>query len=271
MKKVKLILLFFALSHFAYAQNGIGTKTPDASSILELSSSNKGFKGPNISLTGRLDQTLSPERGLIVFNTANAGVSPNQVYANRYYFWNGAEWVSLPGFSAIEELIVPRVFYAKSAIAQSYSFTNDSEILVLSFGTIDMNTLSMITPSAGNTFRVNKSGLYELSSYMNYNPNGSSSNRALQNLIIQKGTSASGPWIPVAGARGNWGKGSASDFKTIIVPITAVQLVEGEFLRVITACPYPDGSSQQGTASIATTNNTPIAKSLNIRLIDFNL
>jgi len=49
---------------------------------------------------------------------------------------------------------------------------------------------------------------------MNYDPNGSSDNRALQNLIIQKGSSASDPRVALAGARGNWGKGAASDFKT---------------------------------------------------------
>lgn len=56
--------------------------------------------------------------------------------------------------------------------------------------------------------------MYELSSFMNYDPNGSSDNRALQNLIIQKGSSASDPRVALAGARGNWGKGAASDFKT---------------------------------------------------------
>lgn len=67
------------------------------------------------------------------------------------------------------------------------------------------------------------------------------------------------------------GKGAASDFKTIIVPITAVHLAEGEFIRVITSCPYPDEGAEQGTAVISTATNTPFSKSLNIRLIDYNL
>ncbi len=244
---------------------------PVASAILELNSANKGFKGPSIALKGRYDQTLTPERGLIVYNSANAGLSPDNVYANRYYFWNGSEWVSLPGLTAVEELIVPRVFYAKSIVTQTFSFTNEVQVLALSFETVDLNTLNIITPSAGNTvFRVNKTGLYELSSFMSYNPNGSK-DRALQNLIIQKGTSASGPWVAVAGSRGNWGKGSVSDFKTLIVPVTAVRLNDGEFLRVITACPYPNDGSAQGLGTISMTTNTPVAKSLNIRLIDFTL
>jgi len=205
MNKIIVAVICTVLPLATYCQTGIGTKQPVESAILELSSTDKGFKGPDIALSGRLDQSLSPERGLIVFNTANAGVSPDRVYANRYYFWNGSEWVSLPGYTAVEELIVPRVFYAKSTSSQSFAFTNDTQQLVLSFEIIDINTLNIITPSGGNTFRINKSGMYELSSYMNYDPNGASSNRALQNLIIQKSTTAAGPWVAVAGARGNWG------------------------------------------------------------------
>ena len=256
------------------AQVGIGTQQPNASAVLELQSTNKGFRGPGIALTGRFDQATipAPEKGLIVFNTASAGSKPNDVYANRYYFWNGTEWVSMPGLLAIEELIVPQVFYSKSIVPQVNKFDNaDTEILVMSFETVDLNTGNIITPSANNTFKVNKSGLYELSSYINYNPHGSSSTRALQNIIIQKGTSATGPWVAVAGARGNWGEGSASDFKTLIVPITAVQFNANEFIRVITSAPYVDGNSVQGTGEINVTTNTPIAKSIRIRLIDYSL
>ncbi|RZL53180.1 MAG: hypothetical protein EOO93_21255 [Pedobacter sp.] len=269
LKKAILTILICTLVTLVYGQTGIGTKTRAASAILELNSPNKGFKGPNIALQSRIDQSLTPERGLIVYNTANAGVSPDNVYANRYYFWNGSEWVSLPGLIAVEELNTPTVFYAKSTVTQTFSFTNDTQVLALSFETVDLNTTNIITPSAGSTtFRINKTGLYELSSFMSYNPNGSN-DRALQNLIIQKGTSAGGPWVAVAGSRGNWGKSSVSDFKTLIVPVTAVRLVDGEYIRVITSCPYPTGSSAQGLGTISTTTN--FAKSLNVRLIDFTL
>ncbi|WP_231464372.1 MULTISPECIES: hypothetical protein [unclassified Pedobacter] len=270
-KNITLTLIIGTLFFCAYGQSGIGTKAPVASAILELNSTNKGFKGPGIALQSRLDQSLTPERGLIVYNTATAGVSPDNVYGNRYYFWNGSEWVSLPGLTAVEELITPRVFYAKSVVTQTFAFTNDTQVLPLSFETVDLNTANIITPNlAGTAFRINKTGLYELSSFMSYNPNGSN-DRALQNLIIQKGTSATGPWVAVAGSRGNWGQGSVSDFKTVIIPIMAVRLNDGEFIRVITACPYPTGGSAQGLGTISITTNTPVAKSLNVRLIDFTL
>ncbi|WP_122547285.1 hypothetical protein [Chryseobacterium nematophagum] len=52
---------------------GIGTHLPDASSILDIQSSNKGLLVPRIALTDRLDATTitSPSKGLIIYNTTN--------------------------------------------------------------------------------------------------------------------------------------------------------------------------------------------------------
>jgi len=70
------------------AQTGIGTSTPDASAKLEVSSSNKGFLPPRVSLTSITDITtiLSPATGLLVYCKGDAGLSPG------YYFWNGSAW-----------------------------------------------------------------------------------------------------------------------------------------------------------------------------------
>lgn len=144
MNKIAIAIIVLALPVFGHSQTRIGTKEPVSSAILELNSTDKGFKGPDIALSSHLDQSLTPERGLIVFNTANAGTNQNQVYANRYYFWNGSEWVSLPGYTAVEELIVPRVFYAKSTLQQS--FASDTQQLILNVENTDINILNILTP-----------------------------------------------------------------------------------------------------------------------------
>lgn len=70
----------------------IGGSTPDASSILDISSTNKGVLLPRIALISSTDQTtiVSPAVGTLVYNTGTAGL----VYAG-YVFWNGTEWKSL--------------------------------------------------------------------------------------------------------------------------------------------------------------------------------
>src|SRR4051794_38877264 len=67
----------------AGAQVGISTTsiTPDASSILELRSSNAGFLPPRMTTTER-DAINSPATGLVIFNTTT----------NRLNFYNGSTW-----------------------------------------------------------------------------------------------------------------------------------------------------------------------------------
>ena len=95
---MKHFLLIFTLvfSNAAFAQVGIGTTTPDASSMLEVKSSSKGFLPPRVALTASNSAApvTTPATGLLVYNTALAGSSPYDV-APGYYFWNGAAWVKL--------------------------------------------------------------------------------------------------------------------------------------------------------------------------------
>ena len=66
------------------AQNsvGIGTITPDASAILDLTATNKGFLVPRITDTNNV---TSPAIGLLIY------FSPN----NTFYYWNGLHWQPL--------------------------------------------------------------------------------------------------------------------------------------------------------------------------------
>jgi hypothetical protein len=70
--------------------------TPDPSSLLEIRSTNRGILIPRVALTGLLDAATvpAPATSLLVYNTATAGVSPNNVTPG-YYYWGGAQWVRL--------------------------------------------------------------------------------------------------------------------------------------------------------------------------------
>ncbi len=66
--------------------------TPDASSILEVQSANKGILLTRVALTGATDITTisSPLNSLLIYNTATAGTIPNNVYPG-YYYWSNSE------------------------------------------------------------------------------------------------------------------------------------------------------------------------------------
>lgn len=90
MKKHFLILLLFILGQ-VQAQTGIGTTTPDASAKLDVSSTNKGFLPPRVTLTSATDTSTIPSaaEGLLVYNKGSLGLQAG------YYYWNGANWATI--------------------------------------------------------------------------------------------------------------------------------------------------------------------------------
>ncbi|CVK15576.1 hypothetical protein Ga0061079_102122 [Apibacter mensalis] len=104
---------------------GIGTVTPDASSILELnvdglnSGSKKGFLGPRVALKSNTDTITIPKpaNGLLVYNL---GTDPNFVYTG-YIFWNGTEWKSLDGRTLNPGSIQNLTCNGVTAIPSSYT------------------------------------------------------------------------------------------------------------------------------------------------------
>lgn len=87
--KIYLSLLLLIIISPFYAQVGIGTTSPNASSILDISSTNSGLLIPRVALTSTSDivTIVSPAPSLLVYNS---GFAPN-----GYYYWNGTIWVQL--------------------------------------------------------------------------------------------------------------------------------------------------------------------------------
>ena len=77
----------------AEAQVSVGASSPHPSAMLDVNSTTKGFLPPRVALTGTGDNSTvaSPVNGLIVYNTASAGVSPNNV-SPGYYYYEGNKW-----------------------------------------------------------------------------------------------------------------------------------------------------------------------------------
>ena len=97
-KAIHSIVFSFLLFAFVTvnAQVGIGTNSPNASAKLDITATNKGLLPPRVALTGTADVSTitSPATALLVYNTATAGTSPNNVIPG-YYYYNGTSWVNL--------------------------------------------------------------------------------------------------------------------------------------------------------------------------------
>ena len=96
MLKILLVLISIICSVHLNAQTGIGTTSPHASAKLEVAANNKGFLPPRVALSGANDLSTitTPATGLVVFNTATAGTTPNNVLPG-YYYYDGTKWNQL--------------------------------------------------------------------------------------------------------------------------------------------------------------------------------
>ena len=88
---ILFLVLLSCYNNNLNAQTGIGTTTPHASAKLDVSSTNKGFLPPRVTLTSATDITTitSPAEGLFVYNLGSVGLQAG------YYYWNGANWATI--------------------------------------------------------------------------------------------------------------------------------------------------------------------------------
>ena len=86
MRKITLITLMF-FTALSYAQVGINTNTPDASSALEIASTTGGILIPRLTETQR-DAIVTPATGLMIYQTDQT---------TGFYFFNGIAWTRIEG------------------------------------------------------------------------------------------------------------------------------------------------------------------------------
>ena len=95
-----LTILLLCVSNHLQAQIGINPigAPGHASAMLDVSATNKGLLVPRVSLTSATDVVTiaTPALSLLVYNTATAGIFPNNI-APGYYYWNGSKWSSFIG------------------------------------------------------------------------------------------------------------------------------------------------------------------------------
>lgn len=97
MKQFYLFAIGLAIHSFSFTQNvGIGTNTPNASAKLDITDANRGILIPRVALTATnvAGPVAAPATSLMVYNTATAGVAPNNVTPG-YYYWEGTQWTRL--------------------------------------------------------------------------------------------------------------------------------------------------------------------------------
>jgi hypothetical protein len=138
---MKKVLFFFLISVHLYAQTGIGTTTPEASAKLDVTSSNKGFLPPRVTLTSCTDNTTipNPATGLLVYNTGN-----NVGLVAGYYYWNGSGWATIATATG-------------SGVSASYARGSRTAAQTAGLSTNGLVAFTQVDQSAGQDISLNTS------------------------------------------------------------------------------------------------------------------
>ncbi|MGY0407893.1 MAG: hypothetical protein ACWIPJ_06005 [Polaribacter sp.] len=156
MKTIKHIIVAILLltTICMHAQVGIGTKNPDPSSALDITSTNKGLLIPRVALTGLTDKITinEPANSLLVYNTAIAGSNASAVTPG-YYYWNGTTWVKFVSTSSLDFRRIESNFFSKN-VDGSFGNKDDTGINNIFLGTftrIEELTRTGTVPGSKNT------------------------------------------------------------------------------------------------------------------------
>lgn len=152
MKKFYIIITLLLGCNFSSFSQNVGINataaTPDPSAMLDVASPTTGVLVPRVALT---DVTVaapitSPANSLLVFNTATAGVSPNDVVPG-YYFWDNInlKWQRLISGTFLNNTATSAIGKFYSTLSWGGTWNNGTSLI---FTITDANMKCGTTPSA---------------------------------------------------------------------------------------------------------------------------
>lgn len=174
MKKILSIALIYVFI-INYSQIGIGTTTPNSSSIIDMDVSSltnkKGFLPPIVSLKNNTDITTinTPINGLTAYNLVDGGSGATLIKGNRVSYWDSTKWQSLTNLGEIRVLKQPIDYINSSITPQNLSTDNtlttfnNSQLVIVKWSATDeivANPNDIIL--SNNIFTFKTAGVYQL-------------------------------------------------------------------------------------------------------------
>lgn len=158
MKKIFLFISMIILTVIK-AQVGINTNTPNPSSMLDVSSTNKGVLFPQyelVSLTDSSSPINNPIKGAIIYNTGTGA----SVYPKGYFYWTGTAWERMLVNNEIDQILRVQVFGGTSG--QPVIIPTGTGTNIVSFNSTGIiNTIPGVTFSGGQNITL-PAGTYRI-------------------------------------------------------------------------------------------------------------
>jgi hypothetical protein len=160
MKKILIALLF---PFFIHAQVGINTTTPDASSMLDISATDKGLLIPRVSIPNLNSAApiTAPAISLLVYNT-------NGATGTGFYYWDGIKWTPFTGGTSHWTKVGNDIYNNNSANVGVGTTTPTTKFHVENIGapgsllnqTFETNTISPFTTGGNGNWATQTSVKY---------------------------------------------------------------------------------------------------------------
>lgn len=219
-----LIFLCLISIQLTNAQVGIGTTTPDDSSILDIDSNNQGLLLPRLT-TAQRDAIVNPANGLIIYNIDSDELqfNSNTKAAPIWLAFTTTETsTSTPGQS---------VKYSNSDTTTNIN--QNTAINLPVFGTQewnDNNTLYTVN-TTNHTIRVNETGRYKIQANVSFNvPNNGNIRRAPEMYLTVNGSQI-GAYASTGYIRRATGHNESSLHINEVIEITSGSILSIEILR----------------------------------------
>ncbi len=146
------MLLTITFSGTSYAQIGIGTSIPDASAILDLTSTSKGLLMPRMTILQQA-AILNPAIGLTIYNTTTSQIETNKGDGSA----GGAQWASAAttGTTAPVGTSTTQLATTAFVLANTGGFASVNEIEpIVTSGTMPVLVNGMIVSPPTGTYLV---------------------------------------------------------------------------------------------------------------------
>jgi len=213
MKKISYLLLLFVTT-ISFSQIGIGTTSPDASSVLDISATDAGFLVPRMTLMQRNNIATPIQEGLLIFQTDN---TPG------FYYYDSSAWSVMEGATGGTSMTLDEYKNLTDAVKVTNTLTTNvnttSETPYNNFTTTDLLELNrnQFTFSS-NGITPNFNGFVEIIFNIKLDFNSGSSGPRVSPGFRWKHNGSVGPWAVHSYIRSASGGtyDSSVNFSTII-------------------------------------------------------
>ncbi len=217
---MKLLVLLLLCTTVSIAQVGIGTTTPDPSSILDITASDKGVLIPRMTTTER-DAISNPVNGLMIYNTDSDEIqfNSNTPATPIWQALSVAPTGSTPGDS---------MKYSNTDTTTNVNVTPAISLPV--FGTQEWNDNSTLFNVSGNQVTITETGRYEVIVNVSL-LNGTTADRNAPEIRIALDGTEVGTYGSTGYIRSNNGHEESSLHIREVIEVTADQVLTVNIVR----------------------------------------